>query len=158
MNVEPIGIIRSPLKTPAGAPIQPRYAQEVDATVEVFEPFADGLRDLDGFDRIWLIYWFHLAPPPRLIVEPFRDNVDRGLFATRAPCRPNPIGMSCVRLVAVEGRVLRVGDVDILDGSPLLDIKPYAPEFDHYQVKRCGWLDKPGGRTTADDRFSQEQE
>ncbi len=152
--MQPIGIIHSPFKEPAGTPIQSAVAEGVEGWVEVFEEFAGGLEDLDGFDRIWLLYEFNRALPAKLLVTPFLDNVPRGVFATRAPCRPNPIGMSAVRLERIEGNVLHVRDVDILDGTPLLDIKPYVPRFDHFEVRRCGWLDRPGsGRTVADGRF-----
>jgi tRNA-Thr(GGU) m(6)t(6)A37 methyltransferase TsaA len=158
MELKPIGVIHSPFDEPAGAPIQPRYAQGVEGTVEVFEPFAAGLCDLAGFERIWLIYWFHKAPSARLVIRPFKDEVDRGLFATRAPCRPNPVGLSAVRLLSIESCILRVADVDILNGTPLVDIKPYVPEFDHYEVERIGWMAGAGKRTTADDRFSTGKE
>lgn len=158
MELHQIGVIHSPFPQPDGVPIQPRYAQAAEGTVEVFQPFAEGLRDLDGFERIWLIYWFHQAAAARLIVRPFKDKTQRGLFATRAPCRPNPIGMSPVRLLAVKGRRLRVAEVDVLDGTPLLDIKPYVPEFDHYEIRRIGWLSEAGDRTTADGRFSETKE
>ena len=153
MKVEPIGVIHSPFSQAYGTPIQPRYAEGVEGTVEILEPFAAGLRDLEGFERVWLIYWFHQAPSARMEVRPFKDSADRGLFATRAPCRPNPLGMSAVRLLGVEGRTLRIADVDILDGTPLLDIKPYVPEFDHYEIRRIGWLAAASQRTSADDRF-----
>jgi tRNA-Thr(GGU) m(6)t(6)A37 methyltransferase TsaA len=159
MQFQPIGVIHSVFTEPSGVPIQPRYAKGVEGTVEVFEPFAEGLRDLEGFERIWLIYWFHKAPPARLVVVPFKDQAERGVFATRAPCRPNPIGLSCVRLLGVQGKTLAVAEVDVLDGTPLLDIKPYAPQFDHFQVKRVGWL---GGKTIergiADGRFATTEE
>ena len=155
MTLSTIGVIHSPFTEPAGMPIQPRFAAGREGLVEVFEQFAEGLADLDGFDRIWLVYWFHKAPAARLTVRPFRDTVERGLFATRAPCRPNPIGMSVVRLLGVDGRLLRVADIDVLDGTPLLDIKPYAPEFDHYPAERIGWLASPQGRTTSDGRFCE---
>ncbi len=149
-----IGTIRSPLIEPAGAPIQPVYAEGLVGTVEVFEPYAEGLADLAGFERIWVLYWCHLASAPSMRVIPYRDNLERGLFATRAPARPNPIGLSCVRLLAVEGRRLRVADLDILDHSPLLDIKPYVPEFDSFPESRAGWLSRPAvQRKRADDRF-----
>ena len=155
MKIEPIGIIHSPLTEPAGSPIQASVAEGVQGSVEVFEQYAAGLKDLEGFERIWLLYWFHRAAEPRLMVTPFLDHVERGLFATRAPCRPNPIGISAVRLLAVENNILRIADVDILDGTPLLDIKPYAPRFDHFEVTRSGWLDQAkAGRTAADGRFS----
>lgn len=151
----PIGVIRSPHATPPGTPIQPRMARGVEGTVELRPEYVDGLKDLAGFDRIWLVYWLDRAPEPRLRVTPFRDTVERGLFATRAPCRPNAIGLSPVRLLGIEGNVLRVAELDVLDGTPLLDIKPYSPQFDCYPEARAGWLDDagPDARRTADDRF-----
>jgi len=150
----PIGIIHTPFTEPAGTPIQAAMAEGVEGRVEVFAEFAAGLKDLDGFERIWLLYQFDRAPPPRLLVTPFLDDVPRGVFSTRAPCRPNPIGLSPVRLGRIEGNVLYVRDVDMLDGTPLLDIKPYAPRFDHFDVRRSGWLDRAApGRAVADDRF-----
>lgn len=154
--VEPIGIIRSPFLEAAGTPIQSAVAGSAEGTVEVFDRYAEGLRDLDGFERVWLLYWFDRAAPARLRVTPYMDDAERGLFATRAPCRPNPIGMSPVRLLGVEGRILRVADLDVLDGTPLLDIKPYAPRFDHFPVERVGWLAGAGGRRVADDRFHRD--
>ena len=154
MELKPIGVIHSPWTEAAGTPIQTATAKGVEGQVEVFPEFAAGLRDLDGFERIWLLYWFHRAAPARLKVVPFLDDRERGIFATRAPCRPNPIGISAVELVRVKGRVLMVRDVDILNETPLLDIKPYAPRFDHFAVVRSGWLDQAaGGRVEADDRF-----
>lgn len=157
MHLRPIGVIRTPFATPAGAPIQPRMAEGVEGRVIVFEQYAAGLQDLAGFERIWLIYWFHCAAEPQLLVRPFLDDEQpRGLFATRAPCRPNPIGMSAVRLLGVDGNVLRVSDVDIVDGTPLVDIKPYAPQFDCYPVQRTGWLGRArSARRLADDRFQR---
>lgn len=150
----PIGLIRSPFQEPAGTPIQPSYAAEAEGTVEVFPEYAEGLLDLDGFERIWLLYWLDRAPPPRLRVVPFRDKIPHGLFATRAPCRPNPIGLSCVRLLSVKGNLLTVAGVDILDGTSLLDIKPYAPQFDAFPQSRAGWLEEGrSNRTLADRRF-----
>lgn len=149
-----IGIIHTPHKETGGMPIQPVYAEDARGTIEVFPAYADGLRDLEGFDRLWLIYSFHQAGPARLRVVPFRDTVERGVFATRAPCRPNAIGMSCVRLLSVAGNVLTVAGVDILDGTPLLDIKPYVPEFDAHPQSRAGWLVNPAtDRKQADNRF-----
>jgi len=163
MQVDPIGVIHSPFEGPKGAPIQPRAAEGAVGTVEVFEPFAEGLADLEGFERVWLLYWFDRAAAPRMTVTPFLDNRPRGLFATRAPCRPNPIGMSPVRLLRVEGRVLHVADIDVLDGTPLLDIKPYAPAFDCYPGVRSGWLDEADAdrearRARADGRFSRDRD
>lgn len=154
MQLKPIGVIRTPFGEPAGAPIQPSKARGARGTVQLMEEYREGLRDLDGFERVWLIYWFHRAGEQRLLVTPFLDTRERGLFATRAPSRPNPIGISAVRLVRVQGCTLEVADVDILDGTPLLDIKPYVAEFDSFSVKRSGWLGRsPVRRRLADARF-----
>jgi len=156
--MQPIGIIHSPFKEPAGTPIQSALAEGVEGSVVVFEEFADGLKDLEGFDRIWLLYQFDRAGPARLVVTPFRDTVPRGVFATRAPCRPNPIGMSAVRLQRIEGNVLHVRDVDILDGTPLLDIKPCVPDFDFLENVRIGWLEGRANRAVgkkSDERFKR---
>jgi len=127
MKIVPIGLIHSPFKDTGGTPIQPHYAKGVRGTVEIEPKFAEGLRDLDGFERIWLIYWFHRSRSYELMVVPYRDTVPRGLFATRAPSRPNGIGLSSVKLLEVSGNRLIVEDIDILDETPLLDIKPYVP-------------------------------
>ncbi len=155
MELKTIGILHTPFVAPQGAPIQPAYAEGAEGSVEIAPAYADGLLDLDGFDRIWLVYWLHLEPQPRLRVVPFRDTLEHGIFATRSPCRPNPLGLSCVRLLAVEGRVLRIADVDMLDNTPLLDLKPYVPDFDAFQESRAGWF--AAGRapnTRADGRFA----
>jgi len=152
----PIGIIRSPFVKPQGTPIQPAYAAGVSGTVEVFEKYRAGLKDLDGFSHIVLLYHFHRSRGFNLRVIPFMDTRPRGLFATRAPKRPNPIGLSVVRLDGIENRILHVRNVDILDGTPLLDIKPYVPEFDGDADVRTGWLEKARKsvrRRKADTRF-----
>jgi tRNA (adenine37-N6)-methyltransferase len=155
LRVRQIGIVHSSFKEPKDTPIQPAMAEGAVGTVTLFKEYQDGLKDLEGFERIWLVYWFHRSPEARLLVTPFLDDRERGVFATRAPTRPNPIGISSVRLLRVEGNVLRVADIDILDGTPLLDIKPYAPAFDGYKVKRSGWLDKARkSRRVADERFA----
>ncbi|MCX6691311.1 MAG: tRNA (N6-threonylcarbamoyladenosine(37)-N6)-methyltransferase TrmO [Methanoregula sp.] len=136
-----IGTIRSPFTDVAGMPIQPTGARVVKGTVEIFEEYAEGLCDLDGFSRIILIYAFHRSGSYDLKIIPFLDTTARGVFATRAPKRPNPIGLSVVRLIGVEGRTLIIEDIDILDGTPLLDIKPYVPAFDAYPDASCGWLE-----------------
>ena len=122
MELKAIGVIHSPFTEARGTPIQAAFADGAEGTVEVAEPFAEGLKDLDGFERIWLVYWFDRAREARLRVRPFMDDRERGLFATRAPCRPNPIGMSAVRLLRVEGRTLLVADIVVLDGTPLVVI------------------------------------
>ncbi len=139
---KPIGVIHSPFKEVKGTPIQPAAAEGVRGTVEVFPEYADGLKNLEGFSHIILVYHFHLAKPGALRVRPYMDKEERGVFATRAPSRPNPIGISVVRLLKVEGNVLHVEDLDIVDGTPLLDIKPYVPQFDVRPVERIGWLEK----------------
>jgi tRNA-Thr(GGU) m(6)t(6)A37 methyltransferase TsaA len=136
----PVGTIRSPFTDISGMPIQPAGARGIQGTVEIFREYAEGLSDLDGFSRIILIYGFHKCTFSQLTVTPFLDTKPHGIFATRAPCRPNAIGLSIVRLVAVNGCELIIEDVDILDGTPVLDIKPYVPDFDSYQDEKSGWL------------------
>lgn len=154
LEMKRVGVIHSPFDKPDGTPIQPVYAAQAEGTVEVFKPFVEGLADLEGFDRIWLLYWCHRSVAPRMRVIPYRDTQERGLFATRAPARPNPIGLSCVRLLGIDNGILRVSELDILDGTPLLDIKPYVPGFDSFPEARSGWLaDERARRTLADERF-----
>ena len=142
IEYQPIGVIHTPFKNREGMPIQPAGADGVQGTVEVFQPFTEGLADLEGFSHIILLYHFHQSVDAPLRVTPFMDTQPRGVFSTRAPKRPNPIGISVVRLVKIQGSVLHVENVDTLDGTPLLDIKPNVPEFDHYPVDRIGWLEK----------------
>lgn len=151
-----IGVVHSPFSTIEDMPIQPRGAAGVRGEVEVLPELAEGLKDLDGFSHIILLYHFHQAGEPRLTVTPFLDHSPHGVFATRAPSRPNPIGLSILRLVAVEGNRLSVENVDILDGTPVLDIKPFVPEFDRPERVRAGWLEKARGQVDdkrSDDRF-----
>ena len=140
LTCRPIGVIHTPYREPRGTPIQPTGALGVEGTVEVFPEYAQGLKDLDGFSHVILLYYFHLSGGCSLTVRPYMDKEVRGVFATRFPGRPNPIGLSVVRLKGVDGRVLRITDVDIVDGTPLLDIKPYVPAFDHREDVRIGWL------------------
>ena len=152
----PIGIIRSPHKETEGTPIQTTGANGVGGTVEILPECAEGLKDLEGFSHIILIYHFHLSKGYSLTVKPFLDDTPRGVFATRAPKRPNAIGMSVVRLVKIEGATLYIEDVDIVDSTPLLDIKPYVPEFDAKEAERIGWLAgkaEKAAETDADKRF-----
>ena len=142
-------------------PIQPTGAKDVKGTIEVFEEFQSGLQDLDGFSHLILLYCFHRSRGFKLKVMPFMDSELRGLFATRAPNRPNPIGLSVVRLDRIEKGVLHIRNVDVLDNTPLLDIKPYVPAFDVQTEVRTGWLEKRGktvGSQKSDDRFSKEHE
>jgi len=137
-----IGVIHSPFKEPKGTPIQSTGAKDIKGTVEVFPEFVKGLKDIEGFSYIILLYHFHLAKKFNLEVKPFMDDQLHGIFATRASARPNSIGISIVRLNRVEENILYIQDVEIVDGTPLLDIKPYVPEFDIREVKRVGWLEK----------------
>ena len=141
IQIRPIGVIHSPHHKPDRTPIQPVYAEGVKGWVDVYPEFADGLRDLECFSHIYLIYHFHKAPAAKLLVKPFLEDVKHGVFATRAPCRPNPIGFSLVRLTGRAGNALHVEDIDALDGTPLLDIKPYILRFDYRENVRCGWQD-----------------
>ena len=142
IKYSPIGVIHSPFKRPKGTPIQPAAAEGINGSVEVFPQYAEGLKDIEGFSHIILIYHFHLSGEVSLIAKPYMDTESHGVFAMRGPSRPNSIGISVVRLTKVEGHRLHIQDVDIVDGTPLLDIKPYVPEFDIRDVERIGWLEK----------------
>jgi tRNA (adenine37-N6)-methyltransferase len=155
-----IGIIHSPFLGVEHMPLQPVGAAGIRGEVELLAEFAAGLQDLEGFSHIILLYHFHRVGAPRLIVTPFLDLEPHGVFATRAPTRPNSIGLSVVKLLSVEGNLLHIENVDILDGTPLLDIKPYVPEFDHYEVERTGWLASANGKVAdekSDGRFGNRE-
>ena len=156
MKIEyrPIGVVHSPFEDVDGAPIQPSRSKNARGTVEVFDEYVEGLGDLDGFSHIVLLCHLHRSRGYRLKVVPFLDTQLRGLFATRAPCRPNPIGLSVVRLLGIDGSVLSIEGVDLLEGTPVLDIKPYVGEFDDRADTRTGWLEEVRKQTeVADDRF-----
>jgi tRNA-Thr(GGU) m(6)t(6)A37 methyltransferase TsaA len=142
IKYKPIGVIHSPFKEPKGTPIQPAAATGIHGTVEVFPEYAKGLKDIGGFSHIILIYHFHLSRGALLEAKPFMDNETHGVFAMRGPSRPNPIGISVVRLVRIKGLILHIQDIDIVDGTPLLDIKPYVPEFDMREADKIGWVAK----------------
>jgi len=153
----PIGIIHTPHKTTDGTPIQPTGARGVTGSIDIFPEYAAGLSDLAGFSHIFILYHFHLSKKFSLKVTPFLDNQIRGLFATRAPSRPNPIGLSVVRLIGITNDHLQIQNVDVVDGTPLLDIKPYVPEFDVHKVDQIGWIGNNTGKIEAavdDGRFS----
>ncbi len=152
----PIGVVRSPFKTIEGTPIQPVGAKGVRGQIELREEFIAGVKDLEGFSHLILIYHFHLSKGFDLEVKPFLDTESRGVFATRAPKRPNSIGISVVRLIKIEGRFLTIEDVDVLDGTPLLDIKPYVPQFDSRDKCEIGWFSgkiQGAKKSRADGRF-----
>lgn len=144
MKIEfrPIGIIHSPFFDLKEIPVQPTLARRIKATVEIFEEYQAGLKDLEGFSHIILLTYLHRSKGFSLEVIPFWDSKPRGLFATRSPRRPNPIGLSVVRLLKIEGGILYIENVDLLDGTPLLDLKPYIPEIDAIPEAKAGWFEK----------------
>ncbi|MBI5252061.1 MAG: tRNA (N6-threonylcarbamoyladenosine(37)-N6)-methyltransferase TrmO [Desulfomonile tiedjei] len=157
ITYKPIGVIHSPFTDVQGMPIQPSGASGVEGTVELNTDLVPGLKDLDGFSHIILIYHFHLSNGHSLEVIPFLDDTPRGVFATRAPRRPNSIGISIVRLTGISGNTLQIQDVDILNETPVLDIKPFVPEFDNRRTALSGWLSgkrKDVRKTKADKRFA----
>jgi tRNA (adenine37-N6)-methyltransferase len=156
VKYEPIGIIHSPFHRLEDMPIQPTSEASQPGVVEIFPQFAEGLSDLAGFSHIYLIYHLHRVEQTKLTVTPFLDTQPRGLFATRAPSRPNPIGLSLVQLERIEGSRLFIKALDILDQTPLLDIKPYIPEFEPQQNVHIGWVKQARGRVRqqkSDERF-----
>jgi tRNA-Thr(GGU) m(6)t(6)A37 methyltransferase TsaA len=153
----PIGIVRSPFSEAEGMPIQPSRARGTRGTVELKPEYAEGLQDLDGFSHAVLVCHLHRSRGFALKVVPFLDDTPRGVFATRAPRRPNPIGLSVVRLVSVEGSRITFEGVDLIDGTPVLDIKPYVPEFDERAEIRLGWLEEARRReVVSDGRFARD--
>ena len=158
IKYRPIGIIHTPFKSRTGTPIQPLGGIGVKAEVEIFPEFIEGLADLNGFSHLILLYHFHLSTAYKLKVKPFLDHTVHGVFATRAPARPNPIGISVVRLLRIDRQTLYVEDIDIIDRTPLLDIKPFVPDFDLRKVERIGWLENKVGyaeNLKADERFTE---
>jgi tRNA (adenine37-N6)-methyltransferase len=158
MNVvyKPIGLIHSPFNNLEEMPIQPTSAASRPGIVEIYSEFEEGLRDLKGFSHIYLIYHFHKIHASKLLVTPFLDMEPHGIFATRAPSRPNPIGLSLVKIVRLEDNLIHIDKLDILDETPLLDIKPYVPDFENIHSVRTGWLEQAKGQIRnqkSDDRF-----
>jgi tRNA-Thr(GGU) m(6)t(6)A37 methyltransferase TsaA len=178
MVLTSIGTVHSPWREAAGTPVQsfsawkegggwPGGPEDGEAspfadrrggrgTLELLPAWEEALADLDGYSHLWVFFWLDRSRPATTKVLPYRDTVERGLFSTRAPARPNPIGMSCLRLLAVRGRFVHVTGLDILDGTPLLDLKPYVPDYDAFPDARRGWLEAPTvqtGTVHADARF-----
>jgi tRNA-Thr(GGU) m(6)t(6)A37 methyltransferase TsaA len=138
-------------------PIQPKGGSSADGHIELIPDYVEGLKDLEGFSHVVLLYHFHKVSTLKLVVTPFLDSQERGVFATRAPVRPNPIGLSVVRLISIRENVIHLADLDVLDGTPLLDIKPYVPDFDAPSDVRLGWLESVGDNVRSarsDDRFA----
>ena len=158
IEYRPIGIVHSPFRDPKGTPIQARSDKGTEAKVEVFREYSEGLADLDGFSHAILILHFHLSKKAGLKQKPFLDDLERGIFSIRSPSRPNPIGISVVRILGIDDNIVTIRGIDIIDGTPLLDIKPYVPEFDAFRVERIGWLEGKIGKlseTKDDGRFSE---
>jgi tRNA-Thr(GGU) m(6)t(6)A37 methyltransferase TsaA len=154
LAIAPIGLIHTPFKHAEGTPIQGVAGGGAEGVVELLPDLIEGLRDLEGFDRLWLIYLFDRASEVQLTVRPYLDTTERGVFATRSPVRPNHMGISVVRLLHIEQNRLYIADVDMLDGTPLLDIKPYVPAFDSFEQSGVGWFDgRSASGVVADDRF-----
>jgi tRNA-Thr(GGU) m(6)t(6)A37 methyltransferase TsaA len=155
-NISPIGIIHTPFDDLKGMPIQPSGAAQIQGTIVMDKEYEQGLNDLEGFSHIILLYHLHQSKGYDLMVKPFMDDTKRGLFSTRAPRRPNPIGLSIVQLVKIQGNQLTIKGIDVLDGTPLIDIKPYVPGFDAKDVTSIGWLEKNHEKAVSlksDDRF-----
>lgn len=142
IEMRPIGFVQSPRKEAKGTPIQGVFADEAEGLVELAPEYAAGLRDLDGFSHAILIYYFHRSESEKLLAKPYLEDVEHGIFAIRSPHRPNHIGLSVVRIRKIEGNRLYFGEVDILDGTPVLDIKPYVRQFDSREDAVSGWIEK----------------
>jgi len=156
-SVAPIGWIHTPIHQSKGTSIQGAVANGAEGRIELLPEFPPGLQDLEGFERIWLIYLLDRASAYRLQVSPYLEDKEHGVFATRAPARPNPIGLTAVQLLGIEDNRLLISGVDMLDGTPLLDIKPYIPAFDCFPVQRVGWYQgKIVQGAVADNRFENQ--
>jgi len=156
MQISPIGVIKTPFNDLKGMPIQPSGARDVEGTIEINPEYEEGLSDIQGFSHIILLYHFNKSTGYDLLVTPFMDTEKRGLFSTRAPRRPNPIGLSIVELTGRDKNLLFVKGIDVLNNTPLIDIKPYVPKFDVKEVTAAGWLEKAQEKSVSmksDDRF-----
>jgi tRNA (adenine37-N6)-methyltransferase len=157
--IHPIGIIHTPYSDVNNMPIQPLAAEGIKGYIELFPEYVEGLKDLDGFSHIMLLYQFHKITSYELTVIPFMDTEKRGIFACKAPKRPNAIGISTVRLLSVNGNIVRIEQVDMLDGTPLIDIKPFYPRYDNRENAQIGWLEKnkdlPVEKLRFDERFKE---
>jgi tRNA-Thr(GGU) m(6)t(6)A37 methyltransferase TsaA len=156
MTLEPIGTIHTPYTNLEQMPIQPKGAAETIGTLVIHEAYKEGLKDLDGFSHMYILYHFHKAMRSELLVTPFMDTEIRGVFATRSPLRPSHIGMSVSQIICVEDNIVTLKGIDVLDGTPLLDIKPYIPQFDTVSNVKTGWMNKNEAEvanTTSDSRF-----
>jgi len=158
IELSPIGQIKTPFKEKKDMPIQPTGAKGIKAEIEIYQEYTEGLKDLDGFSHIVLIYHFHQSEGFDLTVVPFMDDKPHGVLSTRAPRRPNPIGMSVVKLNKIEGNILHIENIDVLDGTPILDIKPFIPDVDSPEVSKLGWLEGRSDKMAdkqSDNRFNK---
>ncbi len=157
ISINPIGIIHTPFNDIKGMPIQPLAAEGVKGHIELFPKYIEGLTDLAGFSHITLLYQLHKINGYDLIVKPFMDNKEHGIFATKSPKRPNAIGLSTVKLLGIENNVIHIEMVDMLNGTPLIDIKPFFSKFDNRTNTKSGWLDNQGNipnrELRSDERF-----
>ncbi len=157
ISINPIGIIHTPFNDIKGMPIQPLAAEGVKGHIELFPKYIEGLTDLAGFSHITLLYQLHKINGYDLIVKPFMDNKEHGIFATKSPKRPNAIGLSTVKLLGIENNVIHIEMVDMLNGTPLIDIKPFYSKFDNRTNTTSGWLDNQGNipvrELRSDERF-----
>ncbi|MFT3753101.1 MAG: tRNA (N6-threonylcarbamoyladenosine(37)-N6)-methyltransferase TrmO [Paludibacter sp.] len=155
--IKPIGVIHTPHTDVKDMPIQPIAAEGIKGYIELLPEYVNGLKDIESFSHLTLFYHFHKINGYELVVTPFMDTEKRGIFATKAPKRPNAIGLSTVKLIAVEGNILYIEQVDMLDGTPLIDIKPFYPRYDNRENVRIGWLEKnkdlPLDKLRSDERF-----
>lgn len=142
IKLQPIGIIYTPYNKPEGMPIQGKFEKGVTGTIEIFPKYQAGLKDVEGFSHLILIYYFNRSKEERLVGKPFLEDKEHGIFAIRSPHRPNHIGFSIVRLEKVKGNIITFSEVDMLDGTPLLDIKPYITHFDSRKRVKNGWIDR----------------
>lgn len=157
INFRPIGYFQTPHEDVRGMPIQPPGASGVHGSITVLPDFLEGLKDIEGFSYLIVLYHLHEITSQELTVTPFLDKTPHGIFATRSPSRPNPIGLSVLRLLDVKGDTLLLQNVDVLDGTPVIDIKPYVPDFDVWPAKRVGWFEGKSGNAAkmkSDARFA----
>jgi tRNA (adenine37-N6)-methyltransferase len=159
LTYKPIGVVHSQFKEPINVPIQAAASDGAVGTIEVYPQYAEGLTDLEGFSHLILLYHFHLVKAGSLMVKPFLDDKLHGVFATRSPARPNPIGISIVQLIEIKANILHIQDIDIIDGTPVIDIKPYVPELDCRKTEKIGWFNGKISKlasTKDDGRFCKE--
>lgn len=147
ISYKPIGVIHTPYTRKEDAPIQGCFSPYNKGYIELFPEYLEGLRNIEGFSHLILIYHFHEAGECRLITKPFLDKEEKGIFSIRYFTRPNPIGLSIVKLISVKNNILEIGEVDMIDGTPLLDIKPYVPQFDIKQNVKDGWYSNASERS-----------